>query len=177
MQAGLHFYGLHSSDHFSSHCSHIGGQQSLKRAIRLRGLLHSTNKKMMLIPSLSFGICYFSLFFVICYFFQNQIFQIFFLDFLQSVKQLGSRSGPTFCRAWSGFKLFAKVQVGKETLYFILGNNYDQISLYYKHSMFCSISYMYFYSIFIVYIFSQHIFFLFSMCTFLFYKIHVIKYN
>ena len=26
-----------------------------------------------------------------------------------SVKQLGSRSGPTFCRPWSGFKLFAKV--------------------------------------------------------------------
>ena len=32
---------------------------------------------------------------------------------IKSVKQIGSRSidrpGPTFCRAWSGFKLFAKV--------------------------------------------------------------------
>ena len=26
-----------------------------------------------------------------------------------SVQQFGSRSGPTFCRAWSGSKLFAKV--------------------------------------------------------------------
>ena len=27
----------------------------------------------------------------------------------QGVKQFGSRSGRTFCRAWSGFKLFAKI--------------------------------------------------------------------
>ena len=27
----------------------------------------------------------------------------------QSVKQFGSRSGPTFCRAYSGSKLFAKI--------------------------------------------------------------------
>ena len=30
-------------------------------------------------------------------------------EYHQSVKQSGSRSGPTFCRAWSGTKLFAKV--------------------------------------------------------------------
>ena len=30
-------------------------------------------------------------------------------EYHQSVKQFGSRSGPTFCWAWSGSKLFAKV--------------------------------------------------------------------
>ena len=32
-----------------------------------------------------------------------------FLEYHQSVKQLGSRSGLTFCQAWSGSELFAKV--------------------------------------------------------------------
>ena len=32
-----------------------------------------------------------------------------FKEHYQSVKQFGSRSGPTFCRPWSGSKLFAKV--------------------------------------------------------------------
>ena len=32
-----------------------------------------------------------------------------FFQYHQSVKQFGSRSGPTFCRARSGSKLFAKV--------------------------------------------------------------------
>ena len=33
----------------------------------------------------------------------------FFQKHYQSVKQIVSRSGPTHCRAWSGYKLFAKV--------------------------------------------------------------------
>ena len=32
-----------------------------------------------------------------------------FFQYHQGVKQFGSRSGPMFCRAWSGSKLFAKV--------------------------------------------------------------------
>ena len=32
----------------------------------------------------------------------------FFQEYHLSVKQIGSRSGPTFCRAWSGSNLFAK---------------------------------------------------------------------
>ena len=32
-----------------------------------------------------------------------------FEEYHQSVKQFGSRSGPTFCRAWSGSKQFAKI--------------------------------------------------------------------
>ena len=32
-----------------------------------------------------------------------------FREYNLSVKQIGSRSGPTFCRAWSGSKLFSKV--------------------------------------------------------------------
>ena len=32
-----------------------------------------------------------------------------FQEYHQSVKQFGSRSGPTFCRARSGSKLFAKI--------------------------------------------------------------------
>ena len=33
----------------------------------------------------------------------------FFKENYQSVKRFGSRSGPTFCRSWSGHKLFTKV--------------------------------------------------------------------
>ena len=53
--------------------------------------------------------CWTICFFVVCDFF-------FLLNFFKksfritiSVKQFGSRSGPTFCRAWSGSKLFAKI--------------------------------------------------------------------
>ena len=42
-------------------------------------------------------------------FFQNQLFEKFFQEYNQSVKQFGSRSGWTFCWAKSGSKLFAKV--------------------------------------------------------------------
>ena len=40
--------------------------------------------------------------------FQIYVFEKFFQEYHQSVKQFGSGSGPTFCRAWSGSKLFAK---------------------------------------------------------------------
>ena len=43
------------------------------------------------------------------FFFKITIFTKFFQEYYQSVKQFGSRSGPTFCRGWSGSKLFAKV--------------------------------------------------------------------
>ena len=42
-------------------------------------------------------------------FFKINFFKKFFQEHHQSVNQFGSRSGPTFCRSWSGFKLFAKV--------------------------------------------------------------------
>ena len=42
-------------------------------------------------------------------FFKINFFEKFFQECYQSVKQFGSRSGPTFCQAWSGSKLFAKV--------------------------------------------------------------------
>ena len=43
-------------------------------------------------------------------FFSNQYFSDkFFQEYHQSVKHFGSRSGRTFCRLWSGSKLFAKV--------------------------------------------------------------------
>ena len=41
-------------------------------------------------------------------FFKIDFFKKFFQEYNQSVKQFGSRSGPTFRRAWSGSKLFAK---------------------------------------------------------------------
>ena len=44
--------------------------------------------------------------------FLHSYFTLWMLDLFQyhqGVKQCGSRSGLTFCRAWSGFKLFAKV--------------------------------------------------------------------
>ena len=48
--------------------------------------------------------------FTVCWFFFKIIFfENFFQEYHQSVKQFGSRSGPTSCRAWSGSKLFAKV--------------------------------------------------------------------
>ena len=48
--------------------------------------------------------------FVICWFFsKSTFFEKFFQKYQQSVKQFGSRSGPTFCRVWSGSKLSAKV--------------------------------------------------------------------
>ena len=42
-------------------------------------------------------------------FFKITFSEIFFQEHYQSVKQFGPRSGPTFCRSWSGSKLFAKV--------------------------------------------------------------------
>ena len=42
-------------------------------------------------------------------FFKINFFKIIFQEYHQSVKQFRSRSGPTFRRAWSGSKLFAKV--------------------------------------------------------------------
>ena len=42
-------------------------------------------------------------------FFKINIFDNFFQEYHQSVKQFGSRSGRTKCPAWSGSKLFAKV--------------------------------------------------------------------
>ena len=42
-------------------------------------------------------------------FFKIDFFKKFFQEYHQSVKQFGSRSGPTFCPAWSGSKLFVKV--------------------------------------------------------------------
>ena len=41
-------------------------------------------------------------------FFQNYFFQK-NLSETQGVKRFGPKSGPTFCRSWSGSKLFAKV--------------------------------------------------------------------
>ena len=41
-------------------------------------------------------------------FFRNQLFSKNYFRRYQSVKQFEPRSGPTFCWAWSGFKLFAK---------------------------------------------------------------------
>ena len=52
----------------------------------------------------------FSMFFcLLLIFFKINFFEKFIQKYDQSVKQFGSRSGPTFCRTWSGFKLFAKV--------------------------------------------------------------------
>ena len=52
----------------------------------------------------------FNTFVVICWlFFKINFFQAFFQEHYQSVKRSISRSGPTFCRYWSGNKLFAKV--------------------------------------------------------------------
>ena len=48
------------------------------------------------------------MFFVVCWCFSNSTFQKFFQEYHASVKQFGSRSGSTLCRAWSGSKLFAK---------------------------------------------------------------------
>ena len=52
----------------------------------------------------------FFFFFVICGFFSKiNFFKKIFQEYHQSVKQFGFRSGPTFCQAWSGSKLFVKV--------------------------------------------------------------------
>ena len=50
--------------------------------------------------------CHLILFF---FFSKNFFFNRIFQENHQNVKQLGSRSGPTFCRARSGSKLFAKI--------------------------------------------------------------------
>ena len=48
-------------------------------------------------------------FHAVCWlFFKINLSKKFFQDHYQCVKQLGSRSGLTFCRSCSGFKLFAK---------------------------------------------------------------------
>ena len=48
-------------------------------------------------------------------FFKINLFKKLFQEHYQGVKQFGSRSGPTFCRSWSGFKLFAKVISADDT--------------------------------------------------------------
>ena len=51
-----------------------------------------------------------STFVVICWLFSRLIvFKKPFRKIYQSFKLFGSRSGPTFCRSWSGSKLFAKL--------------------------------------------------------------------
>ena len=64
-------------------------------------------------------------FFFLINFFQKKKKKKCFQEYHQSVKQFGARSGPTFCWAWSGSKLFAKVMsrwqksplVGKELIF------------------------------------------------------------
>ena len=46
---------------------------------------------------------------LLLFFFKINIFKKFFQIHYPCVKQFGSRSGRTFCRSWSGSKLFAKV--------------------------------------------------------------------
>ena len=59
-------------------------------------------------------------------FFKINVFQKFFQEHYQSVKQFGSRSGPMFCWSLSGSKLFAKVisrqqvTTGKEEVFVCL---------------------------------------------------------
>ena len=56
----------------------------------------------LLLPGKFFrAFCHLLIFSKIVFFFK-------FLEYSQSVKQFGSRSGPMFCQAWSGSKLFAK---------------------------------------------------------------------
>ena len=53
---------------------------------------------------------FFPRFFVVRWFFsKSTLKKKFFQEYHQSVKQFGSRSSLTFCQAWSGSKLFAKV--------------------------------------------------------------------
>ena len=51
----------------------------------------------------------FILFCLLLIFFKINFFQKLFQEYQLSVKQIESRSGRTFCRTWSGSKLFAKV--------------------------------------------------------------------
>ena len=44
-------------------------------------------------------------------FFKINVFEKFFEEYHQSVKQFGSRSGSTFCRAQSGSKLLNRLSV------------------------------------------------------------------
>ena len=55
------------------------------------------------INSLHFWVI-FHAFVVVCWLFKK-----FFQEHYQSVKWFESRSGPTFCRSWSGYKLFTKL--------------------------------------------------------------------
>ena len=50
-----------------------------------------------------------------------------FFQYHPGVKQFGSRSGPTFCRAWSGFKLFAKISRQQKSLQASKGLNTKQL--------------------------------------------------
>ena len=45
----------------------------------------------------------------VSFFSKSTFFEKYCQDYHQCVKQIGSRSGPTFCRALSGSKLFAEV--------------------------------------------------------------------
>ena len=53
--------------------------------------------------------CFFCHLLIFYIFIKINFFETFFQKYHQSVKYFGSRSGPTFCLAWSGSKLFAKI--------------------------------------------------------------------
>ena len=52
---------------------------------------------------------FFTIFCRLLIFFKIKLFEKFFQEYHQSVKQFWSRSDRTFCQPWSGSKLFAKV--------------------------------------------------------------------
>ena len=62
-----------------------------------------------MLGNFSWSFCRLLTFFKI-FFFSKKIFQ----EHYQSVKQFGSRSGPTFCRSWSGSELFVKGIIGPQ---------------------------------------------------------------
>ena len=65
-------------------------------------------------------------------FFQNQLFRKILSEILSGSQKNGSRSGPIYCWALSGFKLFSKVISGKELIEMSL--SYDKMYLSYDVS-------------------------------------------
>ena len=71
----------------------------------MKKLFATELNKMLILWMLGNYACFFCCLWI---FLKLLFFKNIFQEYHQSVKQFGSRSGPTFCRFWSGSKLFAK---------------------------------------------------------------------
>ena len=109
-----YFKRIYFNQKWSMACKEIGIKFSnLKVGSLYDHLCHFIHKKNLLCPPRLFlTLCPCKIFHAFChllFFFKINFFKKYLQQYHLSVKQIGSRSGPTLSLAWSGSKLFSKV--------------------------------------------------------------------